>query len=153
MVFLYMIGCICTHIFTNIHYHTDTVFEFYKTSSNIWPEILRYTSAIINRKLEDVRLHIGTCVLQLKQVWIRVSKMKNGGKSPLNRPSPAQNRSESKFTLDIPRAYEQEQICICGCMGKICLGKFFCFSKSQTGTTKNQKTRRITVSCSNHLWN
>ena len=37
-------------------------------------------------------------VLQSCQVRFRGAKVQNGGKPPQNRPSPAQNRSESKFS-------------------------------------------------------
>jgi len=73
--------------------------------------------------------------------------MQNGRKPPQNQPSPAQNRSGSKFFLDIPIAHEQGQICICDFVRKIISGKKFPFLKTRTGRAPgNQEKPENTVS-------
>jgi len=68
--------------------------------------------------------------------------MQNGGKSPQNRPSPAQNRSESKFFWIFPQPINRHKHAYVVLWAKYQL-KFWekvpAFLESHTGRAKNTK--------------
>jgi len=77
------------------------------------------------------------------QVWTHGAKMQNNGNSPQNRPSPAQNSSESKFSWIFQQPMDRDKYACMVVCAKSFLGKSSCVSKIPRGKQENP---RITVS-------
>jgi len=101
-------------------------------------------------KLPDCSLAQKMCLkkcsslVQLKswQVWTRGAKTQNGRKFPQNRPSQAQNISESKFSCIFQQPLNRDKYMY---LVYVSWEKVPAFLKSHPGTAKNKKPRRITI--------